>query len=186
MKSSVEWEWTNSKDEPEHRINLEMHMQLHEYLFVCLWCWMTKFFSWMVSSRAVARDLRSWMDWGVAGRLQPCSSRSISCTERKKKKDKKHFTSCKHLHIPKQSKCLYVYVYTLGFNLCIHAAHSLSFGLPFVSLAITIQLYVFCESLCLSFRKQTFQFQFQREKTTQNYHKRWGKQHERSKREMES
>jgi hypothetical protein len=41
---------------------------------------MTRFFSWMVSSRAVARDFRSEMDWGVAGRLQPCSSDNNSCT----------------------------------------------------------------------------------------------------------
>lgn len=32
------------------------------------------FFSWMVSSRAVARDFRSEMDCGVTGRLQPFSS----------------------------------------------------------------------------------------------------------------
>ena len=34
----------------------------------------------MVSSKAVARDFRSEMDWGVAGRLQPCSSDNNSCT----------------------------------------------------------------------------------------------------------
>lgn len=56
------------------------------YLLVCLWCWMTRFFSWMVSSRAVARDLRSEMDWGVAGRLQPCSSRSISWTKKERER----------------------------------------------------------------------------------------------------
>lgn len=32
------------------------------------------FFSWMVSSRAVARDFRSEMDCGVTGKLQPFSS----------------------------------------------------------------------------------------------------------------
>lgn len=44
------------------------------YLLICRWCWMTMFFSWMVSSRAVARDFRSEMDWGVTGKLQPFSS----------------------------------------------------------------------------------------------------------------
>lgn len=32
------------------------------YLLIWRWCCMTMFFSWMVSSRAVARDLRSEMD----------------------------------------------------------------------------------------------------------------------------
>lgn len=36
------------------------------------------FFSWMVSSRAEARDFRSEMDWGVTGKLQPFSSDSSS------------------------------------------------------------------------------------------------------------
>lgn len=53
----------------------------HTHLLVCLWCWMTRFFSWTVSSSAVASDFRSAMDRGVAGRLQRCSSRSISWTE---------------------------------------------------------------------------------------------------------
>lgn len=44
------------------------------YLLICRWCWTTMFFSWMVSSRAVARDFRSEMDWGVTGKLQPFSS----------------------------------------------------------------------------------------------------------------
>lgn len=50
------------------------------YLLVCLWCWITMFFSWIVSNRAVARDFRSEMDCGVAGRLHPWSSESRSWT----------------------------------------------------------------------------------------------------------
>lgn len=50
------------------------------YLLVCLWCCMTMFFSWMVSSNAVASDLRSEMDCGVAGRLHPWSSDNNSWT----------------------------------------------------------------------------------------------------------
>lgn len=49
-----------------------------QYLLIWRWCWMTMFFSWMVSRRAVARDLRSEMDWGVSGKLQPFSSESSS------------------------------------------------------------------------------------------------------------
>lgn len=48
------------------------------YLLICRWCWITMFFSWIVSSRAVARDFRSEMDWGVTGKLQPFSSDSNS------------------------------------------------------------------------------------------------------------
>lgn len=55
------------------------------YLLVCLWCWMTMFFSWIVSNRAVARDFRSEMDCGVAGRLHPWSSESRSWTRRDSK-----------------------------------------------------------------------------------------------------
>lgn len=43
---------------------------------------MTMFFSWIVSSRAVARDFRSAMDCGVAGRLHPWSSESRSWTRK--------------------------------------------------------------------------------------------------------
>lgn len=50
------------------------------YLLVCLWCCRTMFFSWIVSSNAVASDLRSEMDCGVAGRLQPWSSDNSSWT----------------------------------------------------------------------------------------------------------
>lgn len=49
-----------------------------QYLLIWRWCCMTMFFSWMVSRRAVARDLRSEMDWGVSGKLQPFSSDSSS------------------------------------------------------------------------------------------------------------
>lgn len=52
--------------------------QRFQYLLIWRWCWMTMFFSWMVSSRAVARDLRSEIDWGVTGKLQPFSSDSKS------------------------------------------------------------------------------------------------------------
>lgn len=55
---------------------------LATYLLVCLWCWMTMFFSWIVSNRAVARDFRSEMDCGVAGRLHPWSSDNRSWTRR--------------------------------------------------------------------------------------------------------
>jgi len=41
---------------------------------------MTMFFSWTVSSNAVASDLRSEMDCGVAGRLHPWSSDNNSWT----------------------------------------------------------------------------------------------------------
>lgn len=47
-----------------------------EYLLIWRWCWITMFFSWIVSSKAVARDLRSVMDCGVTGKLQPFSSDS--------------------------------------------------------------------------------------------------------------
>lgn len=49
-----------------------------QYLLIWRWCCITMFFSWMVSRRAVARDLRSEMDWGVSGKLQPFSSESSS------------------------------------------------------------------------------------------------------------
>lgn len=54
--------------------------QFHTNLLVCLWCWMIMFFSWMVSSKAVARDFRSVIDWGVAGKLHPLSSDNKPCT----------------------------------------------------------------------------------------------------------
>lgn len=46
------------------------------------------FFSWMVSSSAVARDFRSEMDCGVTGKLQPFSSDcSSSFTAHRKRGD---------------------------------------------------------------------------------------------------
>lgn len=66
------WNWPQDLTESEHSsdsVNNDI-----QYLLIWRWCWITMFFSWMVSSRAVARDLRSEMDWGVTGKLQPFSS----------------------------------------------------------------------------------------------------------------
>lgn len=74
LKSEIPWVYIAGF------IFLKNRMWKHKisYLFICRWCWVTMFFSWIVSSRAVARDLRSEMDWGVTGKLQPLSSDSNS------------------------------------------------------------------------------------------------------------
>lgn len=92
------------------------------YLLVCLWCWMTIFFSWMVSSRAVARDFRSEMDCGVAGRLQPWSSDNNSWTAKKREKqqpwDDTHIKSILLFKVTRQNKPLRAYSHHMCWAIC--------------------------------------------------------------------